>query len=88
MTFEIGLIFSTTGPYARLGRAALAGARHALADLAAEGTEVSVRAVDPAGIPENYERMTDAVLADGRVRHVVGAITSWRVWRVVSREMV
>ena len=77
MTFEIGLIFSTTGPYARLGRAALAGARHALADLAAEGTEVSVRAVDPAGIPENYERMTDAVLADGRVRHVVGAITSW-----------
>jgi branched-chain amino acid transport system substrate-binding protein len=78
MNFDLGLIFSTTGPYAALGQAARAGAALAIADLAREGV-VRITAVerDPAGRPEAYEEMSEDLLSRGRVRHIVGAITSW-----------
>ncbi len=76
--FDLGLIFSTTGPYAALGNSALSGALLAVDDLAREGiAQVQVIRRDPAGQPAAYERMTDEVLSGGRVRHVLGAITSW-----------
>lgn len=76
--FDLGLMFSTTGPYAALGESALAGALLAIEDLEKSG-QAEIRAVrrDPAGEPSAYEKMADDMLSDGRVRHVLGAITSW-----------
>lgn len=78
LRFDLGLIFSTSGPYAALGDSALGGALMAIDDLERAGV-AAIRAVrrDPAGDPAAYERMTDEVLASGAVRHVLGAITSW-----------
>ncbi len=78
LRFDLGLIFSTTGPYASLGESALAGAMMAIEDLRAAG-EADIRPAhrDPGGRPAAYEQLTDEVLSGGSVRHVVGAITSW-----------
>lgn len=76
--FDLGLIFSTTGPYAALGRSALCGATLAIEDLYHAGVaDIRPTLRDPGGDPKRYERMTAEVLHDGAVRHVVGAITSW-----------
>jgi len=76
-TFELGLVFSTTGPYAALGQAARVGADLAIADLEREGVARIVPVHrDPGGRPEDYEAMTAEILGGG-VSHVVGAITSW-----------
>ena len=77
MALKLGLLFSTTGPYAALGAAARAGAELAARDLAARGRRVEIVARDPAGQPENYERLTEDLLSHQHVRHVIGAITSW-----------
>lgn len=75
--FELGLVFSTSGPYAALGQAARAGAELAIADLAEEGlARITPVHRDPGGRPEAYEAATDQILRSG-VGHVVGAITSW-----------
>lgn len=76
--FDLGLVFSTTGPYAALGQSALCGATLAIEDLRRAGI-ADIRPIlrDPGGDPKRYERMTAEVLHDGAVRHVVGAITSW-----------
>lgn len=75
--FDLGLVFSTTGPYAALGRAARAGAELAIADLARDGVaQITPVVCDPAGRPDAYEAMTREILEQG-VSHVVGAITSW-----------
>ena len=75
--FDLGLVFSTTGPYAALGKAARAGAEMAIADLAREGVaQITPMICDPAGRPDAYEAMTREILEQG-VSHVAGAITSW-----------
>ncbi len=75
--FDLGLVFSTTGPYAALGRAARAGAELAIADLVRDGVaRITPVVCDPAGRPDAYEAMTREILEQG-VSHVVGAITSW-----------
>ncbi len=75
--FALGLVFSTSGPYAALGQAARAGAELAIADLAAEGlAQITPVHRDPGGRPEAYEAATEEILRTG-VSHVVGAITSW-----------
>lgn len=78
MRIDLGLIFSTTGPYRALGRAALAGARMAVDEVRDEG-RLDLRPVirDPAGVPAQYEAMSAELLSQGRVRHMIGAITSW-----------
>lgn len=77
LEFDLGLVFSTSGPYAALGQAGLAGAELAIADLEREGiARIAPVTCDPAGRPEAYEAMTRDILAGG-VSHVVGAITSW-----------
>ncbi len=77
MALRLGLLFSTTGPYAALGAAPRAGAELAARELGACGRPVEIIARDPAGQPENYERLTGDLLARSHVRHVIGAITSW-----------
>lgn len=75
---DIGLVFSTSGPYGALGRNALAGARMAIDELAEEGAlRINARHVDPAGRPDLYQSMTADLLAEGGIRHLVGGITSW-----------
>lgn len=77
MALKLGLMFSTRGPYAALGAAAMAGAELAARELRAAGRPVDLVVRDPAGQPENYERFTEELAAREQVRHVIGAITSW-----------
>ncbi|TCP60665.1 amino acid/amide ABC transporter substrate-binding protein (HAAT family) [Rhodovulum bhavnagarense] len=75
---KVGLLFSTTGPYAALGRSALDGARMAVDEVNAEGEVALVPVMcDPEGIPHLYEKCTRRLLREGAVRHIVGGITSW-----------
>ncbi len=75
--FDLGLVFSITGPYAALGQAARAGAELAIEDLERTGVaRITPSICDPAGRPDAYESMTRDLL-EGGVSHVVGAITSW-----------
>ena len=78
MEFRIGLLFSTSGPYAALGQSALDGAMLALDEINAAGP-LHLTAVpgDPMGVPVEYERLTDSMVRGGEVRHIVGGITSW-----------
>lgn len=77
MILRLGLIFSTSGSYAALGRSALAGALGAIAALRRAGT-VEIEAVirDPGGDVARYESATSELLDMG-IRHILGAITSW-----------
>lgn len=74
----VGLVLSTSGPYARLGQSALAGAEMAVAEVNAAGrVRLEPRRCDPGGSPALYDRLVDELLTDLMVRHVVGRITSW-----------
>lgn len=76
--FDLGLIFSTSGPYAALGQSALCGAALAIEDLYEAGVaDIRPTVCDPGGEPPLYEAATAEVLSSGSIRHVVGAITSW-----------
>ncbi|MYM56332.1 transporter substrate-binding protein [Thalassovita mangrovi] len=76
--FQIGLLFSTSGPYSALGQSARDGALLALEEVNAAG-EVRLRAriADPQGVPSEYERLIGEMVKDGDINHVVGGITSW-----------
>ncbi|MBN2906851.1 MAG: transporter substrate-binding protein [Rhodobacteraceae bacterium] len=77
-TAKIGLLFSTTGPYAALGQSALDGAMMAVREVN-EKTDIRLVpvAADPRGVPSEYERLAAGLLGKGEVRHIVGGITSW-----------
>jgi ABC-type branched-subunit amino acid transport system substrate-binding protein len=77
-SFKVGLLFSTSGPYAALGRSALDGALLALDEVNAEG-RVALDAVvaDPQGIPQEYERLAGEMVGHRDLCHIVGGITSW-----------
>jgi len=75
---QIGLMFSTSGPYAALGQSALDGAVMALEEVNARGgLRLQARLGDPRGVPVEYERLTTEMVTGGAVRHIVGGITSW-----------
>ncbi len=77
---EIGLLYSTTGTYRRIGQASLAGARAAIADVNADPARpFSFRAVegDPGGAIDAYPALSAQMLAETSVRHIVGCVTSW-----------
>ncbi|WOI57119.1 transporter substrate-binding protein [Palleronia sp. LCG004] len=77
MALKLGLIFSTTGSYAALGRSALAGALGAIEGLAErDGIRIEPVIRDPGGDVARYEAAASELLDQG-VRHIVGAITSW-----------
>lgn len=76
--FRIGLLFSTSGPYAALGRSALDGARLALDEVNASGpVRISAEVADPRGIPGEYERLAGEMVTKQGISHIVGGITSW-----------
>ncbi|WP_177208264.1 transporter substrate-binding protein [Tropicimonas isoalkanivorans] len=76
--FQIGLIFSLSGPYTALGQASLDGALMAIDDVNAAG-KLRLNAVhgDPKGVPSRYEDLVEEMVRNGPLRHIVGGITSW-----------
>jgi branched-chain amino acid transport system substrate-binding protein len=77
-TVPVGLLFSTSGPYAALGREGLAGAMTAIREINETGLygPLAVVARDPAGSTECYAPLAAELVAAG-VRHIVGCTTSW-----------
>ncbi|MQX36335.1 transporter substrate-binding protein [Roseospira navarrensis] len=75
----VGLLYSTTGSYAAIGRDALDGALMAVdevnADPAFPFTLAPVTA-NPGGVTETYHRDCAAMLREHGCRHVIGTITS------------
>ena len=75
----IGILFSTTGPYAAIGRDCRDGADMALAEVAAEGAApVRIEALhaDPQGDPLRYLEEARPMLREAGCRQIVGTITS------------
>ena len=75
----IGVLFSTTGPYAAIGRDCRDGADLALAELAAEGAPpIRIEAVhaEPGGDPRRYLDDARRMLREAGCRQIVGTITS------------
>ena len=76
--YRIGLLFSTSGPYAALGRSALDGALLALDEVNATGAlRLAAEVADPRGIPVEYERCAAEMVTRQGISHIVGGITSW-----------
>jgi ABC-type branched-subunit amino acid transport system substrate-binding protein len=79
-TVPISILYSTTGPYAELGREAVAGAIAAVSEVNA-ATDLAFRLepkiADPAGRAEHYALMAEAAIRQHGCRHVIGTITSW-----------
>jgi branched-chain amino acid transport system substrate-binding protein len=76
---RIGLLFSTSGPYATIGRAMMNGACLALAEIAADPAfpfRLAPVAIDPGGRNAAYAEAARAMLADEGLAHVVGCYTS------------
>ena len=75
-TLKIGILFSTSGPYASMGRDARAGAEFALAEFAAaSGRTVEPVFFDPHADLSAYLEGARHLLRSG-CRHIVGTITS------------
>jgi branched-chain amino acid transport system substrate-binding protein len=75
---SVGALLSTDGTYRHMGRNALAGAEHAIAELNEGGQldfELRLQHFNPAGKPERYSEGL-AELHERGVRHVFGPITS------------
>ncbi|MVA59790.1 transporter substrate-binding protein [Agrobacterium vitis] len=80
MTVPISILFSTTGPYAALGREAVDGAMAAIAQInsdAAFAVQIEAKLADPGGNAERYGLMAEAATRDDGCKHIIGAITSW-----------
>src|SRR5579863_7609645 len=76
---RIGLLFSTTGPYAIIGGSMLNGALLAIEEINASATFPFILdcvAADPAGLNARYADLTKSMLTDGGLTHVVGCYTS------------
>lgn len=78
-TYRLGLLFSSTGPYATIGQAMLNGALLAIEEVNARGgfpfTLAPVSA-DPQGLNSNYARLAKSMLIDEKLTHVIGCYTS------------
>jgi ABC-type branched-subunit amino acid transport system substrate-binding protein len=91
-TVPLAILYSTSGPYAALGRDAVDGAMAAVAEINADTSTRFVfepRIEDPAGMAERYASLAEAAIRESGCRHVVGAITSWsrkEVLPVVERQ--
>ena len=73
---KIGILYSTTGPYAAMGRDARDGAQLAIEELGAAGMAVEPVFVDPHADLGAYLDGARHILRDAGCRHIVGTITS------------
>jgi ABC-type branched-subunit amino acid transport system substrate-binding protein len=79
-TVPISILYSTTGPYAELGREAVDGAMAAISEVNAAADcpfRLEPKIADPAGRAERYALLADAAIRQQGCRHVIGTITSW-----------
>ena len=77
-TIEVGLLLSTDGTYQRMGQNALAGARHALAEINGDGRyDFVLRAthINPQGFLHKYSEGSVQLMQAG-IRHIFGTTTS------------
>ncbi|WP_152046825.1 transporter substrate-binding protein [Aureimonas psammosilenae] len=77
---EIGILFSRSGSYERLGAACREGALGGIAAVNADparGIEFVPVERDPAGRTDSYAPLCAGLLTETRARHIVGCITSW-----------
>ena len=76
----LGLLYSTTGSYARIGQACLTGAQAAIARINADpARSLTLTAVtrDPGGNIDLYAPMCADILQGTPARHIIGCVTSW-----------
>ena len=76
---RIGLLFSTTGPYATIGQAMYNGARLAVEEVSADPTfpfHLETVDVDAGGSNERYAAAAERMLTTDGLVHVVGCYTS------------
>ncbi len=76
--YPVSVLFSAAGPYAGLGREAMAGALAGIAEVnAAAALSLRLRPVlaDPGGQDRRYAELAESAIREGS-RHVVGALTS------------
>jgi ABC-type branched-subunit amino acid transport system substrate-binding protein len=76
---RLGLLFSSTGPYAIIGQAMLNGALLAIEEInASEDFPFVLEPVaeDPAGLNSAYANLAKSMLVEERLTHVVGCYTS------------
>ncbi|MDX6750079.1 transporter substrate-binding domain-containing protein (plasmid) [Geminicoccaceae bacterium 1502E] len=76
---KIGIMLSTTGPYATVGRAMLAGAQLAIDEVNDGGEcpfELQPRIVNPGGQLASYLAIARSMLAEEGILHVLGCYTS------------
>ncbi|MDB5537025.1 MAG: putative regulator protein [Devosia sp.] len=79
-TVPVGVLFSTSGPYAALGREGLAGAMLAIAEINADdqyGLKLAAQVRDPRGSTEQYAAMAADIVGTTGARHILGCTTSW-----------
>ena len=76
---RVGILFSATGSYAAVGRAMLAGAELAIAEVNGDANR-SIRlepvAIDPGGVTEAYGEGVRRLLVEAGLTHVFGCYTS------------
>ncbi|MGA1801568.1 transporter substrate-binding domain-containing protein [Rhizobium sp. HT1-10] len=73
---KIGILYSTTGPYAAMGRDARDGAQLAIDELGAAGKLIEPVFIDPHADIAAYLEAARHMLRDAGCRHIVGTITS------------
>lgn len=75
----VGIVYSQSGPYARIGRQALAGAMSAIEAVNARddlGFRLEPYVRDPAGNSARYASAALELIREHKCRHILGAITS------------
>ena len=79
-TVALGLLYSLTGSYARIGAACRTGALNAIAAINADpARSLRFTAVsrDPGGNIDLYAPLCAEILRDTPARHIIGCVTSW-----------
>lgn len=77
-TIDIGILLSTEGTYSHMATSALAGARHALAEINADSRypfQLQAQHINPAGNLADYSEAVSEFIAAG-IQHIFGTITS------------
>lgn len=76
----LGLLYSRTGSYSRIGQACLTGAQNAIARINADPMRSIVFDTvsrDPRGNVDLYGPLCEEILSETSARHIIGCVTSW-----------
>ncbi|MFW2543668.1 transporter substrate-binding protein [Primorskyibacter sp. 2E107] len=79
-TIDLGILFSTSGPYQLLGQASQSGVMKAVEQVNADAAlDVAFMPVarDPGGNIDAYAPLCEDILRSSGARHVIGCTTSW-----------